>query len=238
MLAVLGLLANVALVVTAGVGFYNAATSGSWRDWGILEWVVNIANMCFMIFPFFNVFGAFSKGAMAVGGGLVKLLSKVPLIGRVATYVREVAYNLRTWSNKVVPGLFAEGGFLTNFGRRFSKLADLALKHPYIAAGLIFASSTFDGIVQRMFQAWGDLSLKAANFAYERLGQIMSEDGYGDPVTQAVDMMNTSSTALPTCFVDIWGAVGASECIGLIVTTFEYMFLLSALLRGYKVYNK
>lgn len=238
MLAVLGVLANVALVVSAGVGFYNAATSGSWHNWGILEWVANIANMCFMIFPFFNVFSAFAKGAMAVGGGLASLLSKVPLIGRVATYVRETAYILRMWANKVLPGLFAEGGFLTNFGKRFSKLADLALKHPYIAAGLIFASSTFDGIVQRMFQAWGDLSLKAANFAYERLGKIMSDDGYGDPVTQAVDMMNTSSSALPTCFVDIWGAVGASECIGLIITTFEYMFLLSALLRGYKVYSK
>lgn len=238
MLYVLGLLANIGLVVSGFVGFYNAATSGSWHNWGILEWLGNIANMCFMLFPIYNVFGAAAKGVMAVGGGLVKLLEKIPLVGRMTTYVRETAYILKMWANKVVPGLFANDGFLTKFGKRWSKLADLALKHPYIAAGLIFASSTFDGIVQRMFQAWGDLSLKAANYAYERLGKIMSEEGYGDPVTQAVDMMNTSSSALPTCFVDIWGAVGASECIGLIITTFEYMFLLSALLRGYKVYSK
>ena len=73
MLTVLGVLANVALIVSGAVGFYNAATSGSWHNWGVLEWLANIANMCFMIFPFFNVFGAFSRGIMAVGGGLNNL---------------------------------------------------------------------------------------------------------------------------------------------------------------------
>ena len=65
--------------------------------------------------------------------------------------------------------------------------------------------------------------------AYDRVGAIMDDAGYGDPIGDAVMILRGAKETLPPCFTAVWGLVGASECIGLIITTFQYMFLLAAL---------
>ena len=70
------------------------------------------------------------------------------------------------------------------------------------------------------------------------VSNALREGGYGNPISDSIAIMTGAKSSLPPCFTAIWGAVGASQCIGLIVTTFQYLALLSALRTGYRLYGK
>jgi len=235
---ILGAAVAIVSVASAGYSIYDILSTGAYKNWSIGDWCWNICYLLLMITPFFDVFGGFVKTITLIAGGIGKLLMKVPLLGTLVSVAHSIYLGLKTawevWGLK----LFAKGGWLYQFGKGVASLGRAIVKHPWLMFGLIFSTTMFDGILKRIYQLWGDLTLRAMNFMYERVASIMSDNGYGDPVSQAVGILNQSQGSLPPCFTAIWGAVGASECIGLIIATFQYLFLLAALVKGYKVYGK
>lgn len=233
--AILGVVLSALSVVSVVGGMAHAFASGTWKDWGVLEWLANIGCICVALLPYLNVFKLGWASVAAIGGGAIKLLSKVPLLGKLAMYVAWTFDGLRKYWYLTAAVLFTKGSWLHRFGNRMADFARFLGKHPWIVFGMMFASTMFDNIIRHIFQMWGDLSLKAADFAYERLSSIMSSGGYGDPVTEAANMLDSASNSLPYCFTAIWGAVGASECIGLIIMTFQYIVLVYALSKSFAV---
>lgn len=235
--AVLGGLSLIMGVAGAGYTLYDIISTGAYKDFSVADWLWNIAYLLLMLNPIFSVLGGIGKMVAVVGGVLGKLLMKVPLLGAAVSLLYQTFKAILFWLG-INKHLWQKGGFFFRFGEVVASLGRAVVKHPWIMFGLIFSSTMFDGILKRIFQLWGDLSLRAAGFVFDRVGQIMSDKGYGDPITQTVQMLDQSRSALPPCFTAVWGAVNASECMGLIITTFQYLFLLSALVKGYKVLGK
>lgn len=234
-LAILGVILSAVSVVSVVGGVAHAFASGTWKDWGVLEWLANVVALCLAFLPYFNVFKWGWTSVVAIGGGAMRLLSRIPLLGTIVGYLHSFWILLSTFVWYLGRAFYTKGSWLYNFGSRMADFARFIGKHPWIVFGLMFASTMFDNIIRHIFQMWGDLSLKAANFAYERLSSIMSSGGYGDPVTEAANMLDSASNSLPYCFTAIWGAVGASECIGLIIMTFQYIVLVYALSKSFAV---
>lgn len=235
-LGALGAITAVLTIVTLGYNIYDIISTGSWQDWTLFDWICNIGLSALCIFPFFSAFRGATAAASVARGGILARLAYMPVIGHIYSLIWGIWHGLRIGIGYLVAPFFAAGGFLNKLGISFATLG-LIIKKPWVLMGLMLLSLTADGIFRNFYQLWGDLSLRAASVALDRVSAIMSDNGYGDPIGSAVAIMRGSKEVLPSCFTAVWGLVGASECIGLIITTFQYMFLLSALLKGFRVYK-
>ena len=223
-------------LVSAGVGIYDAISTGSWREWGVLDWLFNIAVCTLSIFPFFTAFRSASAASAVTRGGILARLENVPFIGKIVTWIWAITTTFKTIWSVVMAPLFREGGFLYKFGKAITSNGKI-LKHPWVLFGLLLGSTFFDGILKTIFQGWNHLAMKAANLSFEVIGDIMDEDGI-DPIHDITVILVEGKSNLPECFTAIWGAVGAGDCFGLIMTTFQYAFLVTALRNGFRLYGR
>ena len=235
---ILGLVATVATVATSGRALVDIISTGAWKNWGIGDWLFAIVSALLVIWPFFSVFKATAATATAIGGGIMGRLVAIPIVGKIAGWCYGVYIILREAVYLILNPFFVKGGWLFKVGQAFEKIGKGMMNHPWIAFALLVCSQMFDGILTRIFQMYGDMSMRAASFMYENLSRIMTDGHYGNPVSDAIAILDGSRSTLPPCFTAIWGAVGASECIGLIITTFNYLFIYAALWKGFKVYGK
>lgn len=236
MIGVLGTIVSVLTIVSLGYNIYDIISSGSWHDWTLFDWVCNIGLSALCLFPFFSAFRGASTAAAVARGGILAKLESLPILGKIFTWVWAIWHATRIGIGYILAPLFASGGFFNKMGIGLATLG-LIIKKPWVLAGLFFLSMTADGIFRNFYQLWGELSLRATSVALDRISAIMSQNGYGDPIGSSIAIMRGAKEVLPPCFTAVWGLVGASECIGLIISTFQYMFLLAALLKGFRVYK-
>lgn len=235
-----GILGILGGVLGLGSLFYSVGdilATGSWRDWGFFDWVVNVGLSVLSLYPFVSIMPLIGKIGALGFGWIGKLLAKMPLIGKIATWIWALKTGLKVFFDMYLMKWFVKGGWLYNIGKAVAQLVG-QLRKPWVLFGVLLLSSLADGIFSRIFQLWGDISLRAANAAFEMVSNALREGGYGNPISESIAIMTGAKSSLPPCFTAIWGAVGASQCIGLIVTTFQYLALLSALRTGYKLYGK
>lgn len=237
-MAVLGGLVGILGFVGFTVSMGQVIASGEWRDWSLFDWIMNIGFAVFMLYPIAQTGTLVAKLAAFVGGTVVKLLSKVPLLSKLVEWIWAIKTALRVLYDAFFIKLFQKGGWFYEIGRGVKTLIGFFTKHPILFFALMLFSSLADGVASGLFQLWGDLSLRAANAAFEAVSQAMSDRGYGNPISESIAILNGSKSTLPPCFTAIWGAVGASECIGLVVTTFQYLALFASLRVGYRLYGK
>lgn len=233
-LAALGIILGV---VVTSYSITDIITTGAWKDWSWFDWIVNIGLVILGFAPLlgaaFNalrailVGGAFTAGKLATMGGL---------IGKIATWIWAIKTAFSTWWAVCRKLLFAKGSFLYNVAWYMGRIVAY-LKKPYVLFGVLFVSTLADGIGQRIYQIWGRLSMKAVDIAISTFQSFADEQGL-NPVSQAVAIINDSKSSLPECFTAIWGAVGADVCIGLIISTFQYIMLYKAIREGYRLYGK
>lgn len=236
-LGVLGLVGAVAGGISFVYSFGDIMVSGAWKDWSLWQWVANIGQLLFCLFPFVSQFPMIGRLAAIAVGWIAKLLSKLPLLGKLVTWIWALKTAFKTFFDLYLMKWFVKGGWLFNIGQGLAKLVQY-MRKPWVLFGMLLLSTFSDGILTRLFQLWGDITMRAANAAFEAVTKMMSEGGYGDPISQSIAILTGAKSTLPPCFTAMWGAIGASQCIGLIVTTFQYLMLLSALRQGYKVYGK
>lgn len=236
-LGLLGLLGGVFGFVGFSYSLGDIITSGAWKDWSLWQWVANIGQLLFCLLPFVGSVPLIGRLSAFGFGWIAKLLSHVPLLGKIATMIWSIKHALKVFWNIYMMKWFVKGGWLFNMGKAVAKLVQYCRK-PWVLFGLLLLSVYSDGILTRMFQLWGDISMRAANAAFQAISSMMSQGGYGNPISESIAILTGAKSTLPPCFTAVWGAVGASQCIGLIVTTFQYLALLSALRAGYKVYGK
>ena len=94
---------------------------------------------------------------------------------------------------------FVKGGWLYNIGRAVAQL--VMLRKPWVF-GVLLLSSLADGIFSRVFQIWGDISLRAANVAFEMVSRAMSEGGYGNPISDSIpDRCEVKSSSMLYCYL-------------------------------------
>lgn len=234
---VLGIAAAVALVVATGVDVYQVISSGEYKNWSLYDWIVNIGLAALSFFPFLSSFGALSKFGALLGGALWRFGSRIPVIRDILANMSVVQLYRAKGAAAAASSVWGKGKFMDKFGRGLKMFKDFFVKHPWLSMGLVLLSAQSDGLFSHLFQMWGDISLRAAEVAFDKVSEMMSDKGYGNPVSEAVAIIDGSKGSLPECFTAIWGAVGASECIGLIITTFQYLFLLSSITMGFKLYG-
>lgn len=236
-LGILGLVGAVAGGISFVYSFGDIMVSGAWKDWSLWQWVANIGQLLFCLFPFVSQFPMIGRLAAIAVGWIAKLLSKLPLLGKLVTWIWALKTAFKSFFDLYLMKWFVKGGWLFNIGQGLAKLVQY-MRKPWVLFGMLLLSTFSDGILTRLFQLWGDITMRAANAAFEAVTKMMSEGGYGDPISQSIAILTGAKSTLPPCFTAMWGAIGASQCIGLIVTTFQYLMLLSALRQGYKVYGK
>lgn len=236
-LGILGLVGAVAGGISFVYSFGDIMVSGAWKDWSLWQWVANIGQLLFCLFPFVSQFPMIGRLAAISIGWIAKLLSKLPLLGKLVAWIWALKTAFKTFFDLYLMKWFVKGGWLFNIGQGLAKLVQY-MRKPWVLFGMLLLSTFSDGILTRLFQLWGDITMRAANAAFEAVTKMMSEGGYGDPISQSIAILTGAKSTLPPCFTAMWGAIGASQCIGLIVTTFQYLMLLSALRQGYKVYGK
>lgn len=236
-LGILGLVGAVAGGISFVYSFGDIMVSGAWKDWSLWQWVANIGQLLFCLFPFVSQIPMIGRLAAIAVGWIAKLLSKLPLLGKLVTWIWALKTAFKTFFDLYLMKWFVKGGWLFNIGQGLAKLVQY-MRKPWVLFGMLLLSTFSDGILTRLFQLWGDITMRAANAAFEAVTKMMSEGGYGDPISQSIAILTGAKSTLPPCFTAMWGAIGASQCIGLIVTTFQYLMLLSALRQGYKVYGK
>lgn len=232
---ILGVIGTVAGVATVGNALINIISTGAWKSWGIGDWLFNIVCCVLAIWPFYSTFKGAAAVGTAVGGGILGKLIGIPVLGKIVGWVYGVYVIMKEAILLLINPFMTKGGFLWKIGQAIEKIGRGMMKHPWIAFGLLLSSQMFDGLMREIFQVYGDMSMRAASFMYENLSHIMSDKRYGDPISDAIAILDGSRSTLPPCFTAIWGAVGATECIGLIITTFQYLFLYAALVKGFKV---
>lgn len=238
MIQILSGILTVGLFAVTGYSIYDIVSTGAWKSWGVLDWLANIGFTLLALNPIYKALKASVLVKSAVGGGLMAKLTKVPLIGSLCVWVWEITSGFRMMIYKMLHPLLRKGGFLYELGRTSKGFVTTLTKRPWLIAAMFFASSMVDGIFQRIYQLWGDLTMRAANVMFEQVGKIMQDKGFGNPISEAISILDGSRSTLPPCFTAVWGTVGASECIGLIITTFQYLFLIAALRQGYKIYGR
>lgn len=237
-IGVLGLAFGLLSLVGFGVSLEQIIATGSWRDWTMFDWIVNIGLQLFLLFPIFKLVKLVGTTAALSAGWLARLASKIPLIGTIATWLWAGKTALKTFYELYMMKWFTKGGIFFELGSLAGFFLKLFKKHPILVFALVLLSSLADGVFSGIYQLWGDISIRAANAAFEAISKMMSEGGYGDPISETVAILSGSKSSLPPCFTSIWGAVGASECFGLVITTFQYMALLSSIRVGYRLYGK
>lgn len=237
-MAALGVLMTVTTVLGLGYSIYDIISTGSWREWGIFDWIMNIGLVAMSVWLHLPLLRNATAASTVARGGIFAKLEAIPFLGKIFTLVWAIYHGFRVGIGYLIAPLFRKGGFFEKWGNVAATFGRIIKKHPWVLAGILFLSSFADGIFRHLYQLWGDASLKAASIAYDRVGAIMSEDGYGDPVGNAVAIIRGAKEVLPPCFTQVWGLVGASDCWGMIMMTFQYMFLLAALLKGYRLYER
>lgn len=236
-LGILGLIGGIAGGLSFAYSFTDIMVSGAWKDWSLWQWVANIGQLIFCLFPFVSTVPVIGRLAAVAAGWIAKLLDKMPLLGKLVTLFWAFKTGFKTFFDIYLMKWFVKGGWLFNMGKALAKLVEYCRK-PWVLFGMLLLSTFSDGILTRLFQLWGDITMRAANAAFEAVTRMMSQGGYGNPISESIAILTGAKSTLPPCFTAVWGAVGASQCIGLIVTTFQYLMLLSALRQGYKVYGK
>lgn len=236
-MGILGILGGALGLASVFYSVGDIITSGSWRDWNLFDWIVNIGLSVLSLFPFVSTLPILGRLSALGFGWIGKLLAKLPLIGKIASWFWALKTGLKVFFDMYLMKWFIKGGWLYNLGKAVAQLVG-QLRKPWVLFGVLLLSSLADGIFARIFQLWGDISLRAANAAFEMVSNALREGGYGNPISDSIAIMTGAKSSLPPCFTAIWGAVGASQCIGLIVTTFQYLALLSALRTGYRLYGK
>lgn len=237
-MAVLGSLVGILGFVGFTVSVGQVIATGEWRDWSLFDWIVNIGFMVFMLYPIAQVGTLTGKLVAFVGGSLVKLLSKVPLLSKIVDWLWAIKTAFKTFFDIYLMKWFVKGGIFYEIAHGVQTLLKFFTKHPILLFALMLMSSLAEGVASGLFQLWGDLSLRAANAAFEAVSRAMNDRGYGDPISESIAVLSGAKSTLPPCFTAIWGAVGASECIGLVVTTFQYLALFASLRVGYRLYGK
>ena len=237
-LGILGTIWGLASVFTFGWSVYDIISTGEWRDWSLFDWIVNIGFQLFLLWPIFKGVKAAGTAVSAAGGTLSRLLEKVPLLGKIATWIWAIKTAFKTFYDLYLMKWFTKGGILYELGNAARGLLNLVRKHPILFVALMLLSSVADGVFSHIYQLWGDLTMRAANAAFEAVSAAMDRNGYTNPIYEAIDILSGSKSTLPACFTAIWGAVGASECIGMIITTFQYIALLKSMQLGYRLYGK
>lgn len=236
-LGILGLIGGIAGGLSFVYSLGDIMVSGAWKDWSLWQWVANIGQLIFCLFPFVSTLPLIGRLAAVSAGWIAKLLAKMPLLGKLVAWFWALKTGFKTFFDIYLMKWFVKGGWLFNMGKALAKLVEYCRK-PWVLFGMLLLSTFSDGILTRLFQLWGDITMRAANAAFEAVSRMMSQGGYGNPISESIAILTGAKSTLPPCFTAVWGAVGASQCIGLIVTTFQYLMLLSALRQGYKVYGK
>lgn len=237
-MAVLGGLVGILGFVGFTVSMGQVIASGEWRDWSLFDWILNIGFMVFMLYPIAQAGTITARLIAFIGGNLARLLSKVPLLSKIVDWLWAIKTAFKTFFDIYLMKWFVKGGIFYEIGNGVKTLLQFFTKHPILFFAMMLFSSLADGVASGLFQLWGDLSLRAANAAFEAVSKAMNDRGYGDPISESIAILNGSKSTLPPCFTAVWGAVGASECVGLVVTTFQYLALFASLRVGYRLYGK
>lgn len=234
---VLAALGIVLGIVVTGWSITDIIITGAWKDWSWFDWIVNIGFILLGLAPLigaaFNalkailVGGAFTAGKLATMGGL---------LGKVGTWIWAVYTAIRTIWQAMKITLFAKGSFLFNVGWYMGKIIQY-LRKPYVLFGVLFATTMADGIGQRIYQLWGEVSMKAVDIAMSTFMSFADQQGL-HPIEESIAIIRGAKSSLPECFTAIWGAVGADVCIGLIISTFQYIMLYRAIREGFRLYGK
>lgn len=233
-LAALGLLLSTVVV---GKSVYEIVSTGSWQSWGLFDWIVNIGLIVLSAYPLLGGVFATLRGLLVSAGAGVGLLGRFAIITKIADWLWAIKTAYKTTWAFAAAHWFARGGFLWNVGKHMGTLLKL-LKKPWVLGGILFASTMAEGIGQKVYQLWGQASLKAFDVMLSTFESFASENGIGNPVVEAANIIRGSKSALPECFTAIWGAVEADVCIGLVISTFQYCILLSAIAQGYRLYGR
>lgn len=233
-LATLGIILGI---VVTGYSITDIITTGAWRDWDWFDWLVNIGLVVIGLLPLIG--GAFNAlKALLVGGAFTagKLAAMGGILGAIGSWIWAVKTAIKVAWTVMKSHWFAKGTFLYNIGWYMGKIIQY-LRKPWVLFGVLAASTMADGIGQRIYQLWGRLTMKAVDIAVSTFEGFASEQGL-NPIGDAIAIINDSKSSLPECFTAIWGAVGADVCIGLIISTFQYIMLYRAIREGYRLYGK
>ena len=237
-MAVLGGLVGILGFVGFTVSMGQVIVSGEWRDWSVFDWIVNIGFMLFMLYPIAQAGTLTARIVAFLGGTVARLLSRLPVLSKLVDWIWAIKTAFKTFYDIYLMKWFVKGGIFYEIGAGVQTLLKFFTKHPILLFAMMLFSSLADGVASGLFQLWGDLSLRASSAAFEAVSQAMQDRGYGDPISESIAILNGSKSNLPPCFTAIWGAVGASQCIGLVVTTFQYLALFASLRVGYRLYGK
>lgn len=234
---ILAALGIVFPIIITAYGITDVIVTGAWKNWDWFDWIVNIGLVFLGFSPLLTaafkalqallVGGAFTAGKLATMGGV---------LGKIGTWIWAGYTSIKTIWQAMKITLFAKGSFLYNVAWYMGKIIKY-LRKPYVIFGVLFASTLADGIGQRIYQIWGDLSLKAVDVAMSTFERFADEQGL-HPIEESIAIIRGAKSSLPECFSAIWGAVGADVCIGLIISTFQYIMLYRAIREGYRLYGK
>ena len=215
-LGLLGLLGGVAGFIGFSYSLADIVVSGAWRDWSLWQWVANIGQLLFCLLPFVNSIPMVGTLVAGLGGWIARLLSHLPLLGKLVTWIWSIKTALRVFWEMYLMRWFVKGGWLFNIGKAVAKLVQYCRK-PWVLFGMLLLSTLSDGIFTRLFQLWGDISLRAANAAFEAVSHAMSEGGYGNPISESIAILTGAKSSLPPCFTAIWGLWGLLLVSGLLL---------------------
>lgn len=233
-LAILGTILSVGIT---GYSVFDIVSSGEWRSWGFLDWVINIFFLILSIFPLVGGIFAFIPKLATIGGVVSGYLSKLGVVGVLLGKI----YSKFRWFKEHTEYLWAaltrKGGFLWGVARSMGKMLKY-LKNPWVVLGLLITSSFSPGLMRRIYQIWGEISMNVAEIALDTVMGLVSDSGYGNPITEALNIISGAKEVLPSCFTAIWGAVEADLCFGMIVSTFHFLFLYNSISNGYRLYGK
>lgn len=233
MWTVVGGLATIALAGMTGYSVYDIISSGSYQNWSIWDWLFNIGTTLFGFYPFLSGVKVASVAKVGLFTRILNWLENIPFVGKFFGVLFTIK-NLfvKTYDN-IFGKLLAKGGFLFEGGKALSALAKL-VKHPILLFGLIASSSLFDGILQTIFRLLGNLTLKLA----DTMWKAISTSGVENPSGDIAQVVTQSAQGLPPCVTAMWGACGASVCVGMVLATLEYILLLNAIAKGYYFYSR
>lgn len=234
---VLALLGIVSGIVVAGFSITDIITTGAWKNWSWFDWIVNIGFILLSLSPLIGASFSALK-AILVGGAINagKLATMGGILGKIGTWIWAIWTSIKTIWQAMKMTLFAKGSFLYNVAWYMGKIIKY-LRKPYVLFGVLFATSMADGIGQRIYQIWGGISMKAVDIAMSTFERFADEQGL-HPIEESISIIRGAKSSLPECFTAIWGAVGADVCIGLIISTFQYIMLYRAIREGYRLYGK
>ena len=125
-----------------------------WRDWNLFDWIVNIGLSVLALFPFVSTMPILGRICALGFGWIGKLLAKLPLIGKIASWLWALKTGLKVFFDMYLMKWFIKGGWLYNLGKAVAQLVG-QLRKPWVLFTVLLLSSLADGIFFTYFFSCG-----------------------------------------------------------------------------------